>query len=66
MQALSRSHILLNRQSLANLAIWEPRTFKAINKLAAVKAHGDHVNPGQLGPMPKGVITRGLLHDKDE
>jgi large subunit ribosomal protein L20 len=59
LESLSQSQVLLNRQSLATLAIWEPRTFKAINKLAAAKAH--EVGFKKLGPAPQGVITRGML-----
>jgi len=66
LESLQRSDILLNRQSLANIAIWEPRTFKAINKFTAVRAYEDRVRPELLGPVPKGVITRGLLRDRND
>ena len=36
-EALARSHIHLNRKVLANLAIWEPRSFRSIAGIAAFK-----------------------------
>ena len=36
-EALARSHIHLNRKVLANLAIWEPRSFRSIAAIAAFK-----------------------------
>jgi len=59
LESLAQSQVLLNKQSLTNLAIWEPRTFKAINKIAATKAH--QIGVEKLGPAPEGVITRGML-----
>jgi large subunit ribosomal protein L20 len=50
-EALARSNVLLNRQSLANLAIWEPRTFKAINTIAAEKARQDGIHPNMGYPV---------------
>ena len=61
LEALARCEIYLNRQSLSNLAIWEPRTFKAINKVAATKAKQEGINAFKLGPPPEGVYTRGKL-----
>jgi len=61
MEALQRANILLNRQSLANLAIWEPRTFESICKVAAVKAKQEDINAKQLGPPPPNIFTRGKL-----
>lgn len=57
---LNRCSILLNRKTLADLAIWEPRTFKSLTDVAAarVKVDGhrnatnvsipEHVMPGRL------------------
>lgn len=59
LESLAQAQVLLNHQSLTNLAIWEPRTFKAINKLAATKAHD--IGLEKLGPKPSRVITRGML-----
>ncbi|XP_046397662.1 39S ribosomal protein L20, mitochondrial [Ischnura elegans] len=33
-EGLARSEILLNRKSLVDLAIWEPRTFEGLTKIA--------------------------------
>jgi len=60
-ESLQHCEVHLNRSMLANLAIWEPRTFKALNKIAAIKAHQDGIQSTMLGPMPQGVITRGML-----
>jgi len=59
-ESLARSDVALNRQSLANLASWEPRTFKSLNKIAAVKARKEGLTES-FGPMPKGIMTRGML-----
>jgi large subunit ribosomal protein L20 len=58
LESLARSQVLLNRQSLANLAIWEPRTFKAINAIAAEKAKSEKVTRN-MGPLPS--ILKGDL-----
>ncbi|KOX67170.1 39S ribosomal protein L20, mitochondrial [Melipona quadrifasciata] len=38
LEGLNRCNILLNRKSLAILAIWEPRTFKCLSDIACAKA----------------------------
>nr|CAG4644422.1 EOG090X0H9C [Lepidurus arcticus] len=61
---MSRCNIALNRKSLANLAVWEPRSFKALNKIAIARLRIDPELPkglNDLGPAPVGVITRGML-----
>nr|CAG4652288.1 EOG090X0H9C [Triops cancriformis] len=61
---MSRCNIALDRKSLANLAVWEPRSFKALNKVAITRLRGDPDLPkglNNLGPAPAGVITRGML-----
>lgn len=57
LESLARCNVQLNRQSLANLAIWEPRTFEAINKIAAVKAQKEKT-ARYLGPFPKGILGK--------
>ncbi|XP_076278950.1 mitochondrial ribosomal protein L20 [Lasioglossum baleicum] len=63
MEGLTRCNILLNRKSLATLAVWEPRTFKGLLDVACAKTKigGDRhvVNT----PMPKSVLTKGLVDD---
>jgi len=54
LESLARSQVLLNRQSLANLAIWEPRTFKAINAIAADKVKKEKIHPN-IGPLPTSI-----------
>jgi len=61
LEALARTEIYLDRKSLSNLAIWEPRTFKCLNMVAATKAKQEGLNKFELGPPPQGIYTRGKL-----
>ena len=63
-EALARCHIHLNRKVLANLAIWEPRTFRSIAAITSFKENqsydeggfqANHVGPGI------DVVTNGKL-----
>jgi len=59
---MARCHIALDRKTLANLAIWEPRTFKSLTQIASAKLRQDPVKGlNDIGPVPTGVITRGML-----
>nr|CAG4637466.1 EOG090X0H9C [Ceriodaphnia reticulata] len=59
---MARCQIALDRRTLANLAIWEPRTFKSLTQIAAAKLRQDPVKGlNDIGPPPTGVITRGML-----
>ncbi|KAK7867511.1 hypothetical protein R5R35_009413 [Gryllus longicercus] len=61
-ESLSRCNILLNRKVLTDLAIWEPRSFKSLVKLAWSRASQDGLNGvKELGEEPSGVITRGMI-----
>ncbi|XP_046989627.1 39S ribosomal protein L20, mitochondrial [Schistocerca americana] len=61
-EALARMNILLNRKTLADLAVWEPRTFKSLVNLSWKKASEDGLaGVADLGSPPPGVITRGML-----
>jgi large subunit ribosomal protein L20 len=51
---LVRADILLDRKSLATLAIWEPRTFKALIGVSR------GIMDATASP-PDGVLTRGML-----
>uniref|UniRef100_A0A1B6C6W6 Large ribosomal subunit protein bL20m n=1 Tax=Clastoptera arizonana TaxID=38151 RepID=A0A1B6C6W6_9HEMI len=60
---LIKSDVLLNRKTLADLAIWEPRTFKALTQLAWTKAAEDNmkgIDKVREEP-PDNVFTRGML-----
>ena len=63
-EALARSHIHLNRKVLANLAIWEPRTFRSISAIAAFKEN-QSTNEGGLQANHPGpgidIVTNGKL-----
>ena len=60
-EGLSRCNILLNRKSLANLAIWEPRTFKCLSDIACAKAKLGGVQEVADTPMPESVMARDLV-----
>lgn len=60
-EGLTRCNILLNRKSLADLAIWEPRSFKAITDVACARAKQDHLKATMNIQVPKSVIVRGLI-----
>ncbi|KYQ46532.1 39S ribosomal protein L20, mitochondrial [Trachymyrmex zeteki] len=61
MEGLTRCNILLNRKSLTDLAIWEPRSFKAITDIACARAKQDHLKTKLNIQVPKSVISRGLI-----
>ncbi|XP_050429533.1 39S ribosomal protein L20, mitochondrial [Adelges cooleyi] len=60
-ESLSRCDVQLNRKVLADLAIWEPTSFKALSELAKTVAveyeipHSDQLRNSAT------VVTRGLL-----
>ncbi|XP_075211740.1 mitochondrial ribosomal protein L20 [Lycorma delicatula] len=64
-KGLIRSDILLSQKTLSELAVWEPRTFKALTQLAWTKGVEDGLNGfrdiDKLGKSPENVITRGML-----
>ncbi|ODM98665.1 39S ribosomal protein L20, mitochondrial [Orchesella cincta] len=57
LEGLARSNVLLNRQTLGNLAVMEPRTFESLNKIARVRANEEYM-ARTLGPFPKGVLGK--------
>ncbi|XP_063988597.1 large ribosomal subunit protein bL20m [Diachasmimorpha longicaudata] len=60
-EGLARSEIYVNRKTLVDLAIWEPRTFKALTKIAWARAKLDGLNVVKNLDLPSGVVTRGML-----
>jgi len=60
-EGLTRCNILLNRKSLADLAIWEPRSFKAITDIACTRAKQDNLRTTVDVQVPKNVIVRNLI-----
>ncbi|XP_018398014.1 PREDICTED: 39S ribosomal protein L20, mitochondrial [Cyphomyrmex costatus] len=60
-EGLSRCNILLNRKSLADLAIWEPRSFKVITDIACARAKQDHLKTNLNIQVPKSVIVKGYI-----
>ncbi|XP_015785937.1 uncharacterized protein LOC107363254 [Tetranychus urticae] len=60
--ALPQMDIELDRKTLANLAIWEPRTFKSLIELAKEFHHANPVDPMMDRPKPVSVISREMLN----
>ncbi|KAF7269407.1 mitochondrial ribosomal protein L20 [Rhynchophorus ferrugineus] len=60
-ESLYRSDILLNRKVLADLAAWEPYTFKALTDVAKRRAIDDGLASINNEHKVDGIITRGAL-----
>jgi len=60
-EGLSRCNILLNRKVLADLSIWEPRSFKALTDIACARAKQDHLKSVADNEVPESVFVRGLI-----
>ncbi|XP_043290146.1 39S ribosomal protein L20, mitochondrial [Venturia canescens] len=58
---LGRCDILLNKKTLVDLAIWEPRTFKSLTNIACARTKADGLNIVSHLDFPAGVVTRGML-----
>lgn len=57
---LNRCNILLNRKSLADLAIWEPRTFKSLTDIATARVKQDGHYKSVNISIPEHVLPREL------
>ncbi|GAB1859706.1 39S ribosomal protein L20, mitochondrial [Camponotus japonicus] len=60
-EGLARCNILLNRKVLADLSIWEPRSFKALTDIACTRAKQDHLKTVDNIEVSKNVFIRGLI-----
>ncbi|XP_060517169.1 large ribosomal subunit protein bL20m [Cylas formicarius] len=60
-ESLHRSDILLDRKTLADLACWEPYTFKALADIAKRKAVDDGLAGATDTQELDGIILRGTL-----
>ncbi|KAF7387982.1 hypothetical protein V1477_012371 [Vespula maculifrons] len=60
-EGLTRCNILLNYKSLADLACWEPRTFKSLVAIANARAQQDGFNKQKTKKESTTVITNGLI-----
>ncbi|XP_017772675.1 PREDICTED: 39S ribosomal protein L20, mitochondrial [Nicrophorus vespilloides] len=60
-ESLSRSGVMLNRKTLADLACWEPQSFKALTDIAQARAAQDGLNVSKSLEPPSGVVTRGMI-----
>ncbi|KAK0081136.1 hypothetical protein PV325_012720 [Microctonus aethiopoides] len=61
LEGLSRNDILLNRKVLVDMAIYEPRTFKSLAKIAWARAKVDGLNSVRNLDVPTGVLMRGMI-----
>ncbi|KAF2898804.1 hypothetical protein ILUMI_07368 [Ignelater luminosus] len=59
-EGLLRCNIMLNRKTLADLAAWEPYSFKALTDIAKQKTKEDGFGSVKDLQAPVGVITRGM------
>ncbi|KAJ8918402.1 hypothetical protein NQ315_008098 [Exocentrus adspersus] len=62
-EGLVRSDIMLNRKTLADLACWEPYTFKALTDIAQRKAVDDGLLDLKNADSLDSTITRGIITD---
>lgn len=60
-EGLVRDNILINKKVLSELAVWEPRTFETLAKIARERAVVDGLEGVQAPHTPNGVVTRDLL-----
>lgn len=60
-EGLGRCNVLLNRKVLADLSIWEPRSFKALTGIALAREKQDHSKHVADNEVPKSVFVRGLI-----
>ncbi|CAG9859155.1 unnamed protein product [Phyllotreta striolata] len=61
-EGLARTDILLNRKTLADLACWEPYSFKALTDIAKRRALDDGLAGIKADTSIDRIITRGTLH----
>lgn len=58
---MNRSDILLNRKTLADLAVWEPYSFKALTDIAKRRAVDDGLASITREAEVDRIITKGTL-----
>lgn len=58
-ESLTRSNVLINRKMLADLACWEPFSFKAITDIAKATAKAQDIVPPPQGNKVLFVAKRG-------
>ncbi|KAK0166985.1 hypothetical protein PV327_004440 [Microctonus hyperodae] len=61
LEGLARTDILLNRKVLVDMAIYEPRTFKSLAKIAWARAKIDGLSSVRNLDLPTGVLMRGMI-----
>lgn len=65
-EGLIRSDIMLDRKTLANLACWEPYTFKALTDIAQRRVVDDGLATPTSDTSLDRIITRSCLSNKSE
>lgn len=60
LEGLSRCNILLNHKVLADLACWEPRTFKSLTAIANTRAQQDKFSKQKV-ELSTTVIQNGII-----
>ncbi|KAG7214185.1 hypothetical protein KM043_001531 [Ampulex compressa] len=60
-EGLTRCKVLLNRKSLADLAVWEPYTFQSLTSIARAGVAQDPPSGVALPSFPQNVIIKGSL-----
>lgn len=60
-EGLHRANVLINRKNLADLACWEPHSFKALTDIAKRKAVDDGLASLTKNDNLDGIITRGSI-----
>ena len=59
-EGLLRSKVMLDRNVLADLACWEPYSFKALTQVAKDRAASDGINLTDDFRLSSRIITRGM------
>nr|CAG4638143.1 EOG090X0H9C [Chydorus sphaericus] len=61
-KGLTRCHLALDRRTISNLAIWEPRSFKSLLRVSLAALQQEQLSGvNSIEPPSAGVITRGML-----
>lgn len=58
--SLAESDVNLNRETLSNLAIYEPRTFQSLTEFVKMRSLEVGLQSTKLGPL-EGLESRGVL-----
>lgn len=70
-EGLGRCNIMLDKKSLADLAVWEPRTFESLAAIAKEKVAIDDIKiKSECTPIGRDIeyefILRSLINDEEK